>query len=122
MRAGPWQGLPIVHQGPEHHFCVTLAHLALVDGPRINLKPLETPGKSRSLRPRSLYNLDFLQLPVVSRGLQAGECRWFEIKMGKITDSHEVNITQGKPTNDQGLVVCLAGLIFSFRFNHTWEF
>lgn len=107
----------MVHQGPEHHFCITLAHLALVDDPCINLKPLETPGKSRSLRPRSLDNLDFLRLPVVSRGLQAGECRWFEI-----TDSHEVNITQGKPTNDQGLVVCLAGLIFSFRFNHTWEF
>ena len=62
------------------------AHLSLVDGPCINIKPLETSGKSRSLQSRSLDNLDFIQLSVVSRGLQAGECKWYKVKMGKLTN------------------------------------
>lgn len=112
----------MVHWGPEHCIWVTLAYLALVDGPCIILKPLENPGKSRSLRPRSLDNLDFIQLPVVSRGPQAGGRKWYKVKMGKLINSHEVIVTQGEPTNDQGMVFCLAGLIFSCRVNYIWEF
>lgn len=98
-----------MHRCPEHCIGVALTHLALVDGSCIKLKFLQIPGKSKSLWPRNLENLDFIQLLVVSKALQAGECKWYKVKMGKLTNSHKVIVTQGKPHND--LVLHLAGLI-----------
>lgn len=106
---GPGGGSPWVRQCSEDRIWVASTHLALVDASRIKLKPLETPGKSKSLWPRNLENLDFIQLPVVSKGLQAGERKWYKVKVGRLTNSHKVISTRSKPTND--LVLYLAGFL-----------